>query len=91
MFQCKSRGLLAYNFAKSPFSAANAPLARARRIQGDVEGFGVEDIVDCEGVCSRACDKVWIEIDLIMLDLRCICTDRSWVLKGGRWMPRLIR
>lgn len=49
-------GLLAYNFAKSPFSAANAPLARARRIQGDVEDFGVA-IVNCVCVCvcTRDC------------------------------------
>ena len=36
-----------YSFAKSPFNAAKAPLARARTIQGEVEDFGgaVEDIL----------------------------------------------
>lgn len=56
-------GLLAYNFANSPFSAAKAPLARARRIQGDAEEFGVA-IVNCVYVCTRECgqlvmNRVW--------------------------------
>ena len=37
-----------YSFAKTPFSAANAPLAKARTIQGEVVDFcaGREAIAD---------------------------------------------
>ena len=84
-------GLLAYNFAKSPFSAANAPLARARRIQGDVEDFGVA-IVNCVCVCTRECaqvvmDRVWF--DYAGSEMYMYSPELG--VKGGRWMPRLIR
>lgn len=34
--------MFTYNFAKTPFNAANAPLVIARMIQGDVEDLGVD-------------------------------------------------
>ena len=34
--------LFTYNFAKTPFNAAKAPLVMARIIQGDVEDWGFD-------------------------------------------------
>ena len=39
------RSRIAYSFAKRPFNAAKAPLARARRIQGEVDDLGAEDAI----------------------------------------------
>ena len=40
--------LSTYNFAKTPFNAAKAPLVIARMIQGDVEDGGIDGGVEVD-------------------------------------------